>query len=66
MDQHQYEKAIQCLVELKPFIDRFFEQVMVNVEDPRLRDNRLSLLRQVVDGFFGRLADFSKIVVQGR
>ena len=66
IEQQQYEKAIRCLVELKPAIDRFFEKVMVNVEDPGLRENRLSLLRSVVDGFFGKFADFSKIVVQGR
>ena len=66
IEQQQYEKAITCLVELKPSIDRFFEKVMVNVEDSGLRENRLSLLRSVVDGFFGKFADFSKIVVQGR
>jgi glycyl-tRNA synthetase beta chain len=62
----RYKEALQELVQLKPHIDRFFEAVMVNAEDPGLRNNRLSLLRYVVDGFFGKFADFSKIVVQGR
>jgi glycyl-tRNA synthetase beta chain len=63
---HHYKEALQCSVQLKPRIDRFFETVMVNAEDPGLRNNRLSLLRYVVDGFFGKFADFSQIVVQGR
>lgn len=66
MEQGQYREAVAHLVQLKPFIDRFFESVMVNAEDPALRNNRLSLLRYVVDGFFGKFADFSQIVVQGR
>ncbi len=66
LKKHQYQEALQCSVQLKPYIDRFFESVMVNVEDPALRGNRLSLLRNVVDGFFGKFADFSQIVVQGR
>jgi len=66
LKKDQYQDALQCLVQLKPYIDRFFESVMVNVEDQTLRNNRLSLLRYVVDGFFGKFADFSQIVVQGR
>lgn len=66
LKKHQYQDALQCSVQLKPYIDRFFESVMVNVEDQTLRNNRLSLLRHVVDGFFGKFADFSQIVVQGR
>jgi glycyl-tRNA synthetase beta chain len=62
----RYHEAIQHLVQLKPFIDRFFETVMVNVEDQIVRTNRLSLLKYVVEAFFGKFADFSKIVVQGR
>lgn len=64
--QRQYKDALHCLVQLKPHIDHFFDSVMVNVEDAALRQNRLSLLRHVVDGFFGKFADFSQIVVQVR
>jgi glycyl-tRNA synthetase beta chain len=52
------------LVELKPDIDAFFTAVMVNTEDPAVRNNRLSLLQEV-DDFFNSFADFSQIVVQG-
>ena len=66
LKNHQYKEALQCSVKLKPHIDRFFEAVMVNAEDSSLRNNRLSLLRYTVDGFFSKFADFSQIVVQGR
>jgi len=66
IEERQYKDALHCLVQLKPSIDRFFESVMVNVEDSALRHNRLSLLRHVTDGFFGKFADFSQIVVQVR
>jgi glycyl-tRNA synthetase beta chain len=61
---HAYYNAIDLLVELKPAIDAFFEAVMVNAEDPAVRSNRLSLLKDV-DDFFMSFADFSQIVVQG-
>jgi glycyl-tRNA synthetase beta chain len=62
----QYKEALHCLVQLKQSIDRFFERVMVNVEDSAIRANRLSLLRHVVEDLFEKFADFSRIVVQGR
>lgn len=40
----QYETALMAFAELKPFIDRFFDNVMVNVSDDALRQNRLALL----------------------
>ncbi len=64
MAKGQYEKALEALVRLKPAIDGFFDAVMVNAEDPALRSNRLSLLKDTED-FFKSFADFSRIVVQG-
>ena len=49
--------------EIKPSVDEFFDNVMVMVEDPSLRDNRLCLLRDI-SGLFSGLADFSKIVLK--
>ena len=37
---------------------------MVNAEDPPIRGNRLSLLKEV-DDLFMSFADFSQIMVQG-
>jgi glycyl-tRNA synthetase beta chain len=64
MAKGQYDKALEALVRLKPVIDAFFAAVMVNSEDPVLRNNRLSLLKDV-EKFFMSFADFSQIVVQG-
>jgi len=64
MGKGQYVQALDALVRLKPAIDAFFAGVMVNAEEPALRSNRLSLLKDV-DEFFKSFADFSRIMVQG-
>jgi len=64
MSLGDYDQALDALVRLKPAIDAFFTAVMVNAEDPDIRSNRLSLLKEV-DDFFNSFADFSQIVVQG-
>ncbi len=45
---------------LAPVMERFFEDVLVMAEDPRVRANRLRLLLDVRDTL-GRLGDFSQI-----
>jgi glycyl-tRNA synthetase beta chain len=57
---HNYEKAIQFLLELKTPIDEFFGAVMVNDPDQDTRANRLSLLK-AVDDVFLTVADLSCI-----
>ena len=64
MNREDYGQALDALVRLKPVIDAFFTAVMVNADDPAVRSNRLSLLKQV-DDLFMSFADFSQIVVQG-
>lgn len=64
MGQGQYGQALDVLVRMKGPIDDFFNAVMVNAEDPAIRGNRLSLLKEV-DDLFMSFADFSQIVVQG-
>ena len=41
-------------------MDRFFDDVMVNVDDPRLRANRLALLQSLA-GLFLQVADISAL-----
>jgi glycyl-tRNA synthetase beta chain len=60
----EYGKALNTLVQMKSAIDGFFNSVLVNSEDERLRANRLSLLC-AVDRLFLSFADFSQISVQG-
>ncbi|MBW1979884.1 MAG: glycine--tRNA ligase subunit beta [Deltaproteobacteria bacterium] len=57
-----YDAALAKLAELKPPIDRFFDDVMVLDKDEKLRRNRLALLTRIA-GLYRELADFSRIVV---
>jgi glycyl-tRNA synthetase beta chain len=59
-----FTQAFADAADLRPYIDRFFDEVMVMHEDPRLRDLRLALLRDFVDGITEHLGDISQIVPQ--
>ncbi|MBS0201090.1 MAG: glycine--tRNA ligase subunit beta [Proteobacteria bacterium] len=41
---HDYVAALTRLAQLRPHVDRFFDQVMVNADDLAVRRNRLALL----------------------
>ena len=58
--QADYSAALRHLLGLRPAIDRFFEAVMVMVEDPAARRRRLGLLAEVRQTFL-RIADFSAL-----
>ncbi len=51
---------LEELQRLKGPVDRFFDHVMVMVEDRQLRENRLNLLWNI-KRLFNRVADFSKL-----
>lgn len=53
--------ALARIAGLQPAVTAFFEGVMVMVEDERVRNNRLALLKQISD-LMGQIADLSKIV----
>ena len=55
-----YEAAIRSLARFRAPQDQFFEQVVVNDDDPAVRKNRLRLLAAVLDTM-NRVADFSRI-----
>jgi glycyl-tRNA synthetase beta chain len=57
----KYEDALLEIAKLRPAVDRFFDKVMVMVEDARVRGNRLALLQTLVNEF-STIADFSEIV----
>jgi len=56
----EYGQTLKALVTLKPFIDDFFDQVMVMAEDQKLRINRALLLKQL-GGLMNQVADISKL-----
>ena len=60
-----YEGALLEIAKLRPAIDRFFDKVMVMVDDDEVRANRLALLQTVVREF-ATIADFSEIVTEGK
>ena len=59
----EFSRALEKMVDIKPSVDNFFDNVMVMVEDSSLCTNRMCLLRDI-SGLFSDLADFSKIVVK--
>jgi glycyl-tRNA synthetase beta chain len=58
--RREYTAALGQLAQLRPAVDGFFDQVMVNAEDPKLRANRLALLAGL-RGLFGGVADLSRL-----
>lgn len=56
-----YDAAWTALKALIAPIDEYFDTVMVNVDDQRLRANRLAVMRRL-DRLYCRLADFREIV----
>jgi glycyl-tRNA synthetase beta chain len=61
----EYLPALQLLASAREPVDKFFDKVMVMVEDQRVRANRLALLRMLLKEF-STIADFSEIVIEGK
>ena len=59
-----FDSAVRELLRLRKPIDSFFDDVMVMVDDPRLKEARLGLLWEV-KRLFMRVADFSRVVLEG-
>ncbi|HUR90076.1 MAG TPA: glycine--tRNA ligase subunit beta [Ramlibacter sp.] len=55
-----YTASLQTLAALRTPVDRFFDDVMVNAEDAKLRANRLGLLASL-HAAMNRVADLSKL-----
>jgi glycyl-tRNA synthetase beta chain len=60
----KFGEALLAIAELSEPLDRFFDSVMVMVEDVTLRENRLRLLNRL-NGTCSAIVDFSQIVVEG-
>jgi glycyl-tRNA synthetase beta chain len=58
----RYKEALAALAGLRASVDQFFDKVMVMVEDPQLRANRLALLSGLRD-LFWEVADISHLAV---
>ena len=63
-EKRAYAEILPALLGMERAIHAFFDHVMVNVEDPGVRGNRLRLLADV-RGLFLRGWDLSRVVVEG-
>lgn len=61
MDQKEYTKSLDAFASLKPAVDNFFDNVMVMSDNPKLRTNRLALLKNISDSML-KVCDLTKIV----
>lgn len=61
LEKKEYDKALDKMISLKEPIDNFFNNVMVMVEDEKIKDNRLGLLKRISDTML-MICDLSKIV----
>ena len=57
-----YEVRLEELFSLKPYIDNFFDNVMVNVEDEKIKTNRKNLISSVYKTFRD-IADIKEITL---
>jgi glycyl-tRNA synthetase beta chain len=52
--------AMRALAELRAPVDAFFDKILVNADDPKIRENRLRMLSEI-RATTATVADFSKI-----
>lgn len=63
IQQGDYSSALKTLSGLKTSVDQFFDAVMVMSDDDAVRNNRLSLLKQLAERFL-KIADVSQLASQ--
>ncbi len=61
INEKEYDEALDQLIVLKKPIDNFFDNVMVMVEDEKIKNNRLALLKKIYDSMI-KICDLSKII----
>ena len=60
-----YQRALEDIASLRPRVDTFFDKVLVNAKDEKVRANRLTLLHNLLTEF-STIADFSEIVTSNQ
>jgi glycyl-tRNA synthetase len=58
--KRDYNQAYALIATIQPALANLFDQVKILADDPKIRENRLALLRRVFN-LFGEILDFSKI-----
>ena len=59
---NSYEEKLEAMFGLKPLIDNFFDKVMVNDKDEKIKNNRKSLISLIYKGF-KEIADIKEISI---
>lgn len=59
----KYKEALEAISELRPAVDRFFDNVLVMDDDEAVRRNRLALLAGLLREF-STIADFSEMAAE--
>jgi glycyl-tRNA synthetase beta chain len=57
-----YDRCLRRILDLAPVLDRFFVEVLVMAEDPKVRQNRIALL-QAIGRIVSRTARLTEVVV---
>lgn len=60
LDREEFNKALDILLQVEPFINNYFDKVMVMVEDEKVRNNRLSMLNSLKQ-LFDKIGNLSMI-----
>jgi glycyl-tRNA synthetase beta chain len=60
LEQRAYTAALTKLAELRPSVDKFFDEVLVMSDDVAIRQNRLALLAELRASFLN-IADVSRL-----
>ncbi|SMP10358.1 glycyl-tRNA synthetase beta chain [Desulfurobacterium pacificum] len=62
LQRKDYKEALLTVKTLKPYVDAFFDNVMVMDKDENVKNRRLSLLKTIADELL-KIMDFSKIAI---
>ncbi len=62
LESEDYNKALDYLLSLRPYIDKFFDNVFVMDKDLEIRNNRLRILK-IIKAIFDEYCDFSECVI---
>jgi glycyl-tRNA synthetase beta chain len=60
--ERDYLRGLRRIADLAPVLDRFFVEVLVMAEDPRVRQNRIALLQAILKSI-SRTARLTEVVV---
>ncbi|SHO81673.1 Glycyl-tRNA synthetase beta chain [hydrothermal vent metagenome] len=59
---NNYKEHLEALFTLKPYLDNYFDEVMVNVEDKAIANNRLNTIASIYKSF-REIADIKEISI---